>query len=196
MRLLVVVLMLVTTRPALAQNVPCGYGNYLPCGVLPWPLPSWPVLLSPTPRPDQWGAPVITPTPTATFTPTPTPTVTNTPTITPTAPFDPTSVGNAAATLSAVMSGTDIPVLNALGTPINSDTELQNISTSAGDFFGYIRGLTAGTFGAFTPLITFSLTALGITLTVKLAAIGLPIILAIYGFIRKLIVAILEFIPF
>lgn len=192
-----VALLLVTALPALAQNVPCGYGNHLPCGVLPWPLPSWPVLLSPTPRPDQWGAPVIaTPTPTATFTPSPTATATNTPTITPTAPFDPTSVGNAAATLSAVMIGTELPVLNAEGTPINSDTELQNISSSAGDFFGYIRGLTAGTFGAFTPLITFSLTALGITLTVKLAAIGLPVILAIYGFIRKLINLILEFIPF
>lgn len=175
---------------------------YLPCGPLPWQLPSLPDLQSPTPFPTPavvaTGALTPSATPTLTPTPTPFPTSTPAPTITPFPTFTPfvdtIPIGDSLGTLNAVMAATAIPVYDINGTPVNSNS-FDDLADNTGTAFGYARGLSAVNFGTLSPLISFMFTSLFTFLFVRILLLLLPIFIAVWGFIRKLIELIMEFVP-
>lgn len=167
----------------------CGFG--LPCGPMPWNLPNMPVLVSPTPPPNSAANPAF-----LTATPTPTPTTTVTATPSPTQPFDPAAINGHVQTLQAVMNGTSVPLVNLQGTPLNLSTEVGNLQTNTGTFWSYVKGV-GDTFGTQIGLmISFTFVAFGVVATTKFATLILPVLMAIWGIIRKVIIVILEFIPF
>lgn len=185
----------------------------LPCGPLPWQLPSLPDLQSPSPFPTvavvATGS-TSTPTQTASSTPTalptstPMPTFTPFPTLTPYPTFtllptwtpfvDVAQIGNAVGTLNALVASTDIPVYDLTGTPVTM-ANLDDIASNTGTAFGYVRGLANVNFGPLTPLVVFAFTALFIFILVNIAGIVMPIAIAVFGVIRKIIELILDFIP-
>lgn len=171
-------------------------GNGLPCGQIPWRLPSLPRLVSPTPFPTANPSQVAASIPTATVTPqgfgsispyTPAP-IENI--------WDSDAIGNQIGTLDAAMSGTSLPVYNGSGTPVDRDTMMDSVLDDTQLFFSYAKGFQDASFGSISPLVTFSLTALMIVLFTKVLTIALPVIMVIVGFIRRIIELILDFIPF
>ncbi len=182
------IVLLVFTSVAFAQN--CD--PYLPCGPLPWSLPSLPDLQSPTPIPTMIFT-VIAPTPTPGGTPQPT----NTPFVIPTyTPFvDTGTLAGGIATLNAMIGSTDIPITNFSGTPV-ALSSLNDIAANTGTAFGYIRGLAEVNFGPLTPLVIFGFTSLFVFFFVNVAGFLIPLIAAVFGVIRKIIELILGFMPF
>lgn len=195
---LLVLMLLLAAAPVYATPVPGGdCGGGLPCGPLPWNLPNYPVLLSPTPFPDRNSAPaLLTPTATATLPATATATRTPTPTVTNTLPFDPNQINQQVETLQAVMNGTDIPIQDLNGTPVSLDTASATLTANTGTFWGYVKGLTTNSLGKTGQLLAFSIVVFGIVAIVKMANIGLPLLMAVWGIIRKIVQVVLDFIPF
>lgn len=168
-----------------SQNNPVSNcGNGLPCGPVPWRLPSYPVIESPTPvlRYEEYGA-VIT------ATPSPTPTLT--PTATATFDFGIQTISDTVATLSG-MSALDVEID---GTPISFNSAIDNVSTNADMIFGYVKSIFGATWGPFTPLATLAFLIFGITLAMVAYSLFIPLISRIFGFIRRFISFILDFIP-
>lgn len=177
---LLLVLIVLPALPLLAQQ---NCGNGLPCGAIPWTLPNFPVMNSPTPMPTVNASNFI-PTEPSGFVPTPTPT------------FDTGSVTNNLATLGAVMSATPMVVLDANGTPFNQEDTFAELGGNAGTFFGLARAIISpDTWGVLWPLMAFAVVCLSVTLSIKLLTYMLPIFAALFGFIRKMIHVILDFIP-
>src|SRR4030042_4743469 len=77
-----VALVILAALPSGLINGQEDCGNGLPCGPIPWSLPAWPQMESPTPIGPQYDYLTVTytATPTSTYTPTATPTSTYTPT--------------------------------------------------------------------------------------------------------------------
>lgn len=76
-----------------------------------------------------------------------------------------------------------------------SNTVIANLGTNANIFFNYARGLSGNSFGPLAPLAVLSVSGLVLILSVKLLTFFLPIISALFGIIRKIVTAILEFLP-
>jgi hypothetical protein len=101
------------------------------------------------------------------------------------------------ATLSSVMENTPYIVLNVEGTPVDTAETFDDLGSNAGDFFGYAKGLSSSqsNFGSLTPLIVFTLIAMVTVIAIKSLTFLIPLFAAIWGFIRKIIETVLEFIP-
>lgn len=178
----ILVVILLIAQPVAAQG-DCGHG--LPCGPIPWPLPQLPVLESPTPFETAVFEATNTPegpTPTPSVTPTPS----NTPEPTPAVDTDP--IQDSIATLQAMLD-TELPEVDA----DLDDTE--ELTTSAGTFFAYIKAVLGLHLGPLNPLMAFLLFLISWFLGVKIVLFILPFAGLVWGFVRKLIQLILEFIP-
>lgn len=171
------VLIILTTSAVLAQK-DCGDG--LPCGKLYWDLPVLPSLPSPTPIPTV----AITLIPTLTPVPTGAPTATVAPTGTVMADFS--EVADQLSTLSAVINATEVPVLVS-GTPITGEEQYGQLTTDAGTFFGYLRGIQQANLGGFTPFLALLITTFIIGIATKGAGIFLPVVAVIVRLILRIV---------
>lgn len=201
-------------------------GNGLPCGPLPWDLPVFPVLQSPTPASGEVDqdpnntptntltatstytptatrtatptrTPTLTRTPSPTRTPTNTPTNTNTPGPTATLFFGADEIDDVFATLDMVISGDEPLVMDGEATPGALTRErIEDSVDDAETVFGYIRALNTMSFGPFTPLV--GLVLLSFALSFFLAAIKffIPLIGAIVGIFKTIVSFILDFLGF
>jgi hypothetical protein len=184
MRTFLIVLISLWAMPTFAQT--CG--NLLPCGNVPWGLPSYPVLRSPTPVVLNNAAIVV-------MTNTPVPASTATPFssfITPTPFMDTGQFGDNIATIQALFDATDIPVLNAEGTPAGLD---DTIAVEGSLFFSYAKGFTANSFGVFAPMVNFIIFSFLFAIVFAITRLALPVAAALVGAIRKIIQFILDAIP-
>jgi hypothetical protein len=171
-----------TTTPATGTPRPASQCMYLlPCGQVPWLLPSYPELNSPTPfsleglaNPEQ---------------PTATPTSTALPSV-PDVDLD--GLQGAIGTMAVVSGGTLMPVDTGDGTPVS----YEDVDASGAElFFSYVKGLDDAMFGPFTPIATwlifwFSLMLLLALIQVILKAVGIVI-----NFVRACIQMVLDFLP-
>lgn len=160
-------------------------GNGLPCGPIPWGLPPLPRLLTPTPIPivdESDNAPTSVPPANIDS---------------PDAP-DVTGLDEQIATLNAILNTTPVGVSNVDGSfndPDMQATAQANMGQNAGSFFSYVRGLGEVNFGVLTPLVVTLISGFTLIFIVKGSAIILPIVMVVFGFIRKIVNTILEFIP-
>lgn len=178
-KIILITLMLFVGFPVAAQNN-CGYG--LPCGPVPFTLPQFPDLRSPTPVTDA----VISNNPGATPTSIPNPTI----------EVDTSGIEDSIATLQAVMDATSVPIANLEGTPVSPQENVTELIGVSETFFGYVKGLAGGVFGPITPLIMFSITALLIVISVTSIRYLFPVVMATLGILRKLISLLFDFLPF
>ena len=173
------------------NTIQCAAG--LPCGSVPWQLPRLPRLATPTPiptinAPDYSGLPL-------TQSPTPTPMMaTGTPF------FDSNAIGQQVGTLQAVINSTPFQVYSADGSGVPSDinSTIAQVAAMGGNtniFFSYVRALYGVNIGVFTPLMLFFLIRFAVMLIIRLNTLILPVALAIFGFIRKVVQLILDFLP-
>lgn len=194
----ILLVLLAMVSPALGQD--CDEGR--PCGAVPWRLPSWPRLASPTPMPTIVATviltptPSVTPTPTATGpTPTPGPSATPSPAPTATSAIDLSGMNDQIATLGALQSGTQPAVANAQGTPMSQTELFADLGSDAGLIFGYARGIGDISLGKLSPLFWFVLTTFSLILLVKISTFLLPLLAAAFGLFRELLRLVLEFLP-
>lgn len=185
------VFLLVLLYGAITVQAQSDCGNGLPCGPIPWPLPRLPDLQSPTPMPTV----VITQAAAAPPDGTPTATPTATPTFIP-GTLDTTGIDDNLATLQKLIETTPETIYNIEGTPVDTEAVFTELGENAGDFFGYAKGMTNVTFGAWTPLVSFTLLAMVTVISVKLLGFLLPFLMVIFGIIRKIVQLILDFLPF
>lgn len=188
-RLLVFLLVLLCGAITVQAQSDCGNG--LPCGPIPWPLPRLPDLQSPTPMPTV----VITQAAADPPDGTPTATPSTTPTYLP-GTLDTGGIDDNMATLQAIMEQTPEAIYNFEGTPVDTNEVFTELGENAGTFFGYARGLADVTFGAWTPLISFSILAFLTVIAVKIMTFLLPVITVVFGLVRKIIQLVLDFLPF
>lgn len=164
-------------------------GNGLPCGSIPWPLPAPPQLASPTPMPTV-GVTTNPPTQTpggATATPAPTQAGGIN--------IDTSGINNQFATLQ-VMANATSPAIIVSGTPISPSEQLTSLTQNTSTFFGYLRGVSEINLGGLTPLIAFVTLSFVTVLSVKIITLLLPVLAVLFGFLRKIISVVLDFLPF
>jgi hypothetical protein len=190
-KLLLLFALLMVALPVAAQDDDCGNG--LPCGPLPWRVPSLPDLSSPTPFPTELFRATETPAPETTDTPAP-PTSTPMPTAT-IEPPDTSGIDNAVSELELMLESTSEVFYDADGNEFDGTAQDAQFGEDAGRFFGLLRGLTNIHLGKLTPLIGFFFFGLVWTISMKATTIVLPILAAIFGFIRRLVQFVLDFIP-
>lgn len=178
-RALMALVALLMAVGVVAAQKDCGDG--LPCGKLVWDLPVLPILNSPTPMPTIQITSVIA----ATNAPTGAPTSTPAPTGTLVADFS--NVAAQLNTLAAVVNATQVPVLNASGTPISGDEQYTQLTTDAGTFFGYLRGVQEANLGGFTPWIALLATTLVIAIATKGAGFILPVVAVVFRLILRIV---------
>lgn len=178
-------ILLLVFMPALAQR-DCGDG--LPCGRLYWDLPLLPEMPSPTPMPTIVITAVGTAPPAES---TEEPTLTPAPTGTIQADFS--GLADQLGTLQAAVNATPVEV-EIDGTPVDTQSQLEDLGEDAGTFFGYVRGFSSVNLGGLTPFITFIIGSLVLVLAVKslgfilpIAAVVFRLILRIVEVVRKLI---------
>lgn len=191
-------------------------GNGLPCGPIPWNLPSYPVLESPTPMPTFVASatptvtftpsPTLTPTnftPSPTFTPTSTASATFTPTITATFTatftltplFDTGPLDDALATAGAALDATPITV-EIDGTPVTVLDQIATAAPGVADLFGRVKGIFGSDWGPFTPPVQALVVSIGVTFVVILLANASTIAGFVVGIVRKIYTAITDLLPF
>jgi len=163
-------------------------GNGLPCGSIPWPQPNPPQLQSPTPMPTI-GITLNPPTQTpggSTATPAPTE-----------ASFDVdvSGINDQFATLQ-YLAGATQPAVEVSGTPVNNDDHLATLTSDSATFFGYVRGVSEINLGNLTPVIGFALLSFVVVIGTKLVTLLLPVLAVLFGFLRKVISVVLDFLPF
>lgn len=182
-RLIPLVLLICAALPAAAQS---DCGNGLPCGSLPWSIPQFGSLRSPTPLSDGFANPV----PTATATPTPTTTPYQTAT-----PFIDTvsTIQAQVETIQAIYEATEEVIVNPEGTPVNLDSF--DVATQSETFFSYLKGFSGQSFGIFSPLVDFVIFVLIMSLVVLLSRFILPVLGMLVGIVRRAVQLILDFIP-
>jgi hypothetical protein len=185
--LLILLALILLAAPVAAQDDDCGNG--LPCGPIPWPLPGWPIMSSPTPLGVVGEALPGQPT----FTPTPTPTDTPEPTITPTLFFEEDPLEEAIETLQAVFEATTVPVTGVDDQEVSGDDIAGFVDPT---FFGYVRGFSVNMLGPFAPLGSLLLAIVGLTIFTTIIRVTLPVIAALIGFIRKVVSFVMDLIPF
>ena len=181
MRVLILLLILLSPFPTLAQENDSNCGNGLPCGSLPWALPTFPAMPSPTPIDvdavrDGFEEPPPTSTAIATI-----------------VNLDP--VSDAVSTLQNSVIATPI-FWEIEGTPMAAEEIVENYVGDSGQIFSYIKGLNDNSLGVIAPLVNFSIIAMGLVLVTQINNFLLPLAFGVLGFIRKLITLILDFWPF
>lgn len=166
-------------------------GNGLPCGSVPWALPEFPDLNSPTPIivDSNWSPGIGTPTPT---TP-PSPTPFSFPSPTPITSFD--MIGDRVQTIEAMIEATDVPIYNAYGTPVSLDEPDSLINEESTLFFSYVKGMNTNTFGILSPIVNLLVFILVTSFLWQAAQIAFPLVVMLVGIIRKIVQFILDFIP-
>lgn len=185
----------------------CGFG--LPCGPIPWNLPRYPILESPTPMPTLFSSatptstmtPTLTPVPTN-FTPSPTASATMTPSRTPTltatftatALFDTQELADNIATVRALIDSTPISV-EVAGTPVTVADQISTAAPGIEDLFGRAKGIIGADWGPFTPLFQTAFMGIAIFLFIIILTYTIPIIGFVFGMIRKIYTAITDLIP-
>lgn len=190
-RILLLLAVLLVALPVAAQDDDCGNG--LPCGPLPWRVPSLPDLSSPTPFPTELFRATETPAPETTDTPAP-PTATPMPTATHEAP-DTSSIDQAVSDLASMLETTPEVFYDADGNEFDGTSQDSQFGEDAGRFFGLLRGLTNIELGKLTPLIAFFFFSLVWTISIKSVTLVMPVLAAIFGFIRRIVQFVLDFIP-
>jgi len=201
MRWLVVLVILAALPSGLiAAQDDCGNG--LPCGPIPWSLPAWPTMESPTPIGTQYDYLTVTytATPTSTYTPTATPTSTYTPT--PTATWTPqdtatpfltdVAIEDSVATAQAAAQVTAITVVDAQGTPVAKEDVSGFVDPM---IFGYIKGLSADIFGPFQPVVAIVFVGFGIQMLLMVAKLVMFVGSILLGLVRKAVEFIMEILP-
>jgi hypothetical protein len=192
-------IVLLTVLPAAAAD--CGNG--LPCGPVPWNLPALPTLQSPTPMPTFFftatPTPTMTPTnftPSPTATTTPTPTATFTPTMTPTNTpvFDEAGLQNQVETLQALLDATPI-TLEIDGTPVTASDQIDIAGDGVEDFFEIVKGVLGADWGPFSPMYHAFLASVVVVFLIVAVTYSAPIIGFVFGLVRKIYTAIMDFIP-
>ncbi len=186
--LILLMVLLPGTITALAQK-DCGSG--LPCGPVPWALPAFPKLTSPTPMPTLAMTPVQ-PTQVSGAVPTPAPN----PTSPPLSSIDTGDIDDQIATMQAIVQQTPMQVLDINGTPVDTEQTFNQLGSQTGQFFGYARSLSSVSFGSLSPLVAFSLLALMTVIAVKMSTFVFSAMGALFGIIRKVVQLILDFLPF
>jgi len=173
MRVLVVIAALVLISvPASAQNCQDG----LPCQQVPWDLPQLPVLNSPTPLPTLYATAASSgsvPTPTAT----------------PTSPVSGFGFDARLATLQFIAESTlEVPYGDTI-----SDQQITDLSRLTFSAVNWIRDFR---FGVFTPLFAvFSFFLLSV-FAFALFNFYVSVVPGLFGFIRKVVQVVLDFLPF
>jgi hypothetical protein len=201
---LVLILSAITILMLLALPVAAGDClRGLPCGSVPWNLPALPTLHSPTPMPTFFLTATPSPTMTPTnFTPSPTSTATNTPTSTFTATntptetpfFDEQDLQDQITTLEAIIDATPM-IIDINGTPVMASTQIALTGDGIQDLFGKVKGILGADWGGFSPLFQAFLVSVAVTFVVVAAVYAAPIIGFVFGIVRKIYTAIMEFIP-
>lgn len=181
------------TGLAMAQG-PCGDDDLNPCGPIPWRIPAFPILYSPTPY-----TPAPTPTPMeATYTPSPT----NVPTITPTASptfsdhgdeFD--TFGTLAANQAAVQE-TLAAMQDQQYNDMSAATAAALVGEYAGTFAGYVKGLQLFNLRGTGGVIGFVLLAIGFALLVFVVTSIIPIVATFARWVMRVAQLVAEFLPF
>lgn len=198
-RLAALAMLILAALPAAAAD--CGNG--LPCGPVPWNLPALPTLQSPTPIPTfsftATPSPTMTPTnftpsPTATATSTPTSTFTPTSTATVTPLFDEQDLRDQIATLEAIIDSTPM-IVDINGTPVVVSDQLDLAAPGIEDFFGRVKGILEADWGPFSPIVHALLVIIGVTFAFIALTYSVPIVGFVFGMIRKIYTAVMEFIP-
>lgn len=173
-RLITVIVFILGSLPVMAQN--CGG---LPCGNIPWQIPSLPELNSPTPFPTVY----------ATATESSEGSV-----ATATATLDASGLTNQQNNLQSFLSATPQGVLDINGTPV-----APNAPTLAGDgslVISYIKALTQADFGVLTPLLGFLIFMFTFMLGVKITEVFIPFSTVIFKGIKTAFQIIADFLPF
>jgi hypothetical protein len=179
MRWLILLMLLFSSLPVFAQDDTCGNG--LPCGSLPWPLPTFPAMPSPTPIDvEAISNEIILPPPTST----PMATL-----------VDLAPVEEGIGTLQAALDATPLTI-EIEGTPMSPEDIVTNYVGGTGELFGYIKGLNTNSLGVLAPFVNFSIVVMLVILVTQLNTFIIPIAMAVFGFIRKLLSLILDFLPF
>jgi len=193
---LVLLALLVLAAPVAAQGTKGSSKDdpLNPSGSIPWAIPAWPYLLSPTPYP-------IRPSPAPqlfTVTPTPTPTPTLTPTITPTpAPND--AERESLATLAAENSDINATLAAMTGQEIggqNISGAVDQIGGYASFFFGYVKGLQLNNIHGMGMVISFLILALAAILLTKIITAVLPMMTTVARWTLDVLKLVAEFLPF
>jgi hypothetical protein len=179
MRLATVFILCLLAVPALAQAGDCT--KLSPCGPVPWSMPNLPRLLTPTAVPNS-GSTVN-----AIFGPTPVPALDGSASLGDTSFFNGGALNDQIGTLTELMSNEN--TLEGTG------QDLGVLVGQSGDFFGYVRAFSVANFGVFTPILVIAIISFGIKLNVGIGTRLFPVMLALYGFVRKAITVILDFIP-
>ncbi|MDL1899803.1 hypothetical protein FBR02_03435 [Anaerolineae bacterium CFX9] len=174
--ILLLILLAIATPGTCAQAQQCQAG--LSCEQVPWRLPGFPIMLTPTPFPtaNATALPTATATPSESGSP-----------MTPTPDVNIENIGDIVATLQVFANATP----NGAASPVAAF----DVYASSAGLFGFILGLSNVNFGVFTPLISFVLFAFFTWFVIRFTTLILPIIAGIVGLIRKAVSLILEFLP-
>lgn len=205
MKRIAIIMLFVLTMPVMAQtatptptatprpnpNRDCGNG--LPCGVIPWRLPQFGALQSPTPFATELvvTTPTLTPTATMPFSPSVTPSGDAEFGYTATPLIDNSGFDSPISTLSGLVDSPPVVIDGYDGT--GGATELTG---GAVTIFGYMRGIINGlSLGVLTPLFTAFVFLIIFTLGIEVIRYTLPLASVLFGFLRKIVQLILDFIP-
>jgi hypothetical protein len=185
----VVLLLIFALAGTVSAQADCA--SNLPCGPVPWKLPNWPRLASPTPMPTLMAS---TPVPTA-LSGGPQPTATATANVSDSIDTDP--IGQQVATIGAIFNSTPVRLSDFNGA-FEDDSEATpeyDFGGSAGTWFGYMRAIPQYDLGILTPLIAFFFLQFFITFSVQIGNLLLPMLAVLFGMIRKFIQFVLDFLP-
>lgn len=165
-------------------------GPFSACGALPWPVPGFPTLQSPTPVPGQ----SILATATVLRSPSPAPAVTVTAlTGTPNGTQVPSSLstieGNVQGQLSTMIANST-PSIAMNSTPVTVEGYVNTVQDSAALLVGYVKGIGLFTNSRLGDLILFLFMSVMFVILIKLLIFFLPLIVKFINFVVQIIQAI------
>jgi len=109
--------------------------------------------------------------------------------------IDVSGINDQFGTLQALAEATD-PVIEVSGTPVSTTDQLTTLTENSGTFFSYVRAVSDIDLGGLTPIIGFVTLSFLTVLGVKVVTLLLPVLSALFGFARKIIGIVLDFLPF
>ena len=136
----------------------------------------------------------FTPSPsnTATFTPTATFTATATATLTPA--FDTEDLEFQIETLQAIINATPISI-DVSGTPVTASEQIATAQPGISDIFGRVKGILGADWGPFSPLFHAFLVGVAVVFFIVAITYTVPFLGFMFGMIRKIYTAIMDFLP-
>lgn len=177
---------LILISPLKMQSDDCGNG--LPCGPLPWSVPQYPVILSPTAIPTTFIQATATPLPQ----PTEDPAITNTPMPTEAPTVDTEPLSTVVSDIEELIDATAIPAFEVNDTTI----DFSSIDEFSGvTFWGYVRGLFSVDLGAIQPIVTIVTVGIFLFIFVQLSTYILQVIALLIGLVMRIISFLRGFIP-